>query len=414
HTTVIGPHGRPVEIQIRTREMHQIAEYGIAAHWRYKEGDKRRNFDGDFAWLRQIIETEKEGGGSGEFLQNLKLDLFIDEVFVFTPKGDVQVLPKGAIPLDFAYKIHSQIGHCYIGAKINGQIVNSNYELQSGDRIEILTSRNPNPKFDWLNIVQTRQAKSKIKQWFRKQHHQETIKSGREKLEKALIFLGYVAKDILNRDLTEKLESHFRVHGDELYSALAEGDISTRDLESALEQYLHKADSVPKPISIPTPKAKKSSTINEIKVLGETNVLVVMPKCCSPVPGDSIIGFVTHGKGVAVHRDDCINVLSLPETEKGRLIKVEWDIPDNSSKTFRSVLLVEAFDRIGILQDIIQRVTDTKTNIQEVKTKTLKTGGKMRATIVVDIRDVNHLARIRQAIAHVSDVYSVQRVSGPK
>jgi len=412
HTTVIGPLGNPVEIQIRTKEMHQIAEYGIAAHWRYKEGDTRRNFDGDFAWLRQIIESEKDGTAPKDFRQNLKLDLFIDEVFVFTPKGDVQVLPKGATPLDFAYKIHSEIGHAYVGAKINSQIVGANYRLQSGDRIEILTSKTPNPKLDWLNVVHTRQAKSKIKQWFKRQHQHETLDKGKEKLERVLVFMGFLPKEVMTRDLLEKLERHFDLHrAEDLYLGVAEGEISTKDVETAVAQMLHRPIPSTRPATVSaTPTAKKSA-INEIKVVGESNVLVTIPKCCSPVPGDGIVGYVTNGRGVAVHRDDCVNILSIPEVDRPRLVEVEWALTASSTKTFRAVLQIEAFDRIGILEDIIHRITDTKTNIQEIRTKTSRTGGQMKAIVAVDIRDVQQLNRIRQALAQVADVFSIQRVN---
>ena len=409
HTTVMGRFGKPVEIQIRTKEMHQIAEYGIAAHWRYKEGARQSNFDGDFAWLRQILESEKEGTAPKDFLQNLKLDLFIDEVFVFTPKGDVQVLPKGASPIDFAYKIHSQIGHCYVGAKINSQIVNTNYRLQSGDRIEILTSKTPNPKLDWLNVVHTRQAKTKIKQWFKRQNQQDTLNRGKEKLERLLVFLGFVPREVLTKDLTEKFVAHVGVQRiEELYCGLAEGDISTREIEVAVERLL-KREPQHRPAILPPPsKAVQKNGINEIRVLGETNVLVTIPKCCSPVPGDAIIGYVTTGRGVAVHQTDCPNILGLSDADRPRIVDVEWSLA-SSGKLFRATIQIEAFDRIGILEDIIHRITDTKTNIQEIRTKTAKTGGRMKAVITVNIRDIQQLSRIRQAVALVADVYSIQR-----
>lgn len=409
HTTVMGRFGKPVEIQIRTKEMHQIAEYGIAAHWRYKEGARQSNFDGDFAWLRQILESEKEGTAPKDFLQNLKLDLFIDEVFVFTPKGDVQVLPKGASPIDFAYKIHSEIGHCYVGAKINSQIVNTNYRLQSGDRIEILTSKTPNPKLDWLNVVHTRQAKTKIKQWFKRQNQQDTLNRGKEKLERLLVFLGFVPREVLTKDLTEKFVAHVGVQRiEELYCGLAEGDISTREIEVAVERLL-KREPQHRPAILPPPsKAVQQNGINEIRVLGETNVLVTIPKCCSPVPGDAIIGYVTTGRGVAVHQTDCPNILGLSDADRPRLVDVEWSLA-GSGKLFRATIQIEAFDRIGILEDIIHRITDTKTNIQEIRTKTAKTGGRMKAVITVNIRDIQQLSRIRQAVALVADVYSIQR-----
>lgn len=410
HTTVIGPLGNPVEIQIRTKEMHQIAEYGIAAHWRYKEGDNRRNFDGDFAWLRQILESEKDGTAPKDFLQNLKLDLFIDEVFVFTPKGDVQVMPKGATPIDFAYKIHSDVGHRYVGAKVNSQIVSASYQLQSGDRIEILTTKLPNPKLDWLNMVHTRQAKLKIKQWFKRQHQHETIGVGREKLERLIVFMGFLPKDVLTKEILEKLERHFdRNRIEDVYVGLAEGEIQIKDIERVLDEYLDRPTPPIVPTRVSSSKPARKQSINEVKVLGESNVLVTLPKCCSPVPGDNIIGYITNGRGVAVHRDDCANILALSDQERPRLVTVEWVLNTAPHKTFRTALQIEAFDRIGILEDIIHRISDTKTNIQEIRTKTYRSGGRMKADVVIDIRDLQQLNRIRQALSQIADVYSIQR-----
>ncbi len=410
HTSVIGPLGNPVEIQIRTKEMHQIAEYGIAAHWRYKEGDNRRNFDGDFAWLRQILESEKDGTAPKDFLQNLKLDLFIDEVFVFTPKGDVQVMPKGSTPIDFAYKIHSDVGHRYVGAKVNSQIVSSSYQLQSGDRIEILTTKLPNPKLDWLNVVHTRQAKLKIKQWFKRQHQHETIAVGREKLERLIVFLGFLPKDVLTKEVLETLERQFDRHRiDDVYVGLAEGEIQIKDIEKVLDSFLDRPVFPVAPATVTASKPARKQSINEIKVLGESNVLVTLPKCCSPVPGDNIIGYITNGRGVAVHRDDCRNILALPDQDRPRLVTVEWVLTTSHHKTFRTALQIEAFDRIGILEDIIHRISDTKTNIQEIRTKTYRSGGRMKADVVIDIRDIQQLNRIRQALSQIADVYSIQR-----
>lgn len=409
HTTVIGPEGKPVEIQIRTRDMHAVAESGIAAHWRYKEGDSRTNFDGDFAWLRQILESERERETPGDFLQNLKLDLFIDEVFIFTPKGDVQVLPKGASPLDFAYKIHTEIGHCTVGAKVNSQIVPLAYTLQSGDRLEILTSKTPNPKLDWLRFVHTRHAKAKIKQWFKKQDQQKTVARGREKLEKLLVFMGYVPKEVLHKDRLEKLL--FGLHlsrEEELYIQVAEGEISAKSLSPILQTVLEKVAAPQTVPVLPLRSSNRPKSGLPIAVMGETGVMVSLAKCCTPVIGDAIVGYVTIGHGVSIHRTECKNILGLFEEEKMRVVDVEWTEENHSC--FATTLQIDAFDRIGILQDLIQRITDTRINIQEVKTKTYKTGGRMRATIRIDVSDLQVLHKLKNSLSQVNDVFSVTRV----
>jgi GTP pyrophosphokinase len=410
HTTVIGPGGKPVEIQLRTRDMHHVAESGIAAHWRYKEGASRTNFDGDFAWLRQILESEKERTTPSDFLQNLKLDLFIDEVFIFTPKGDVQVLQKGATPLDFAYKIHTEIGHRTVGAKVNSQIVPLGYVLQSGDRLEILTTKTPCPKVDWLRLVQTRHAKAKIKQWFKKQDQQKNIEKGREKLEKLVVFLGYLPKDVLQKDLLERLLTVLQLSREEdMYLQLAEGELGPRAIENALSGLLQKE--VPaNPVAFLGPMRAPSRPKKglPVMVMGESGVMASLAKCCGPVVGDAVVGYVTLGYGVSVHRADCKNVLGLPPADHGRLVSVEW-IPESSGYVFSATLQVEAFDRLGILQDIIHKVTDNKINIQEVKTKTYKTGGRMRATVVVHVTDIAQLHKLKSALTQVDDVYAVKR-----
>lgn len=410
HTTVIGPEGKPVEIQIRTRDMHSVAESGIAAHWRYKEGASRTNFDGDFAWLRQILESEKERSTPSDFLQNLKLDLFIDEVFIFTPKGDVQVLPKGATPLDFAYKIHTEIGHKTVGAKVNSQIVPLGYALQSGDRLEILTTKIACPKVDWLRFVHTRHAKAKIKQWFKKQGQQQAIEKGREKLEKILVFSGYLPKEVFQKEILERLIQALHVSREEdLYIQLAEGEMGPRAIEHALAGILQK--SAPSSVTPVIPVMKVPSRPKKglpVIVMGESGVMASLAKCCGPVMGDAVVGYVTIGYGVSVHRLDCKNVLGLSDEDRGRLVDVSW-IPEASGYTFSATLSVEAFDRIGILQDIIHKITDSKINIHEVKTKTYKTGGRMRATVVVDVTDSSQLHKIKAALTQVGDVYAVNR-----
>lgn len=404
HTTVIGPEGKPIEVQIRTAEMHQIAEYGIAAHWRYKEGGTQK-FDADFSWLRQILENEEKSAAK-EFLQNLKVDLFIDEVFVFTPKGAVHVLPKGATPVDFAYRIHTEIGHCCVGAKINGHIVPLYHKLQSGDRVEILTSKKANPNIDWLHFVHTAQAKTKIKQWHKKEHAQDNIQKGKLKLDKVLLVSGYIPKEVLSKDILDKILHHFSLTSlDDLYLMVSHGDISAKDVVSVLDTLTQK------PLAEPDIKVSAKKTYAEsshdIMVLGEPNVMASLAKCCNPLPGDPILGYITLGYGVSVHRGDCPQVLHMDDAHKARLVSTEWG--NTQKKLYTALLQVEAFDRIGILKDILNSISETKTNIVEVKTKSSAKGGSMRAAIVVEIKDLKQLQTVKQAIAMVADVLSVRR-----
>lgn len=402
HTTVMGPEGKPVEIQIRTHDMHQIAEYGIAAHWRYKEGGTPHYFDANFAWIRQLVESEKEGFPSSDFLQNLKLDLVIDEVFVFTPKGLVQVLPKGSTPLDFAYKIHTEIGHRYIGAKINSQIVSLTTPLQNGDRVEILTQKHPQPKIDWLTVVVTRQAKTKIKQWFKRAHQQEAIQLGKDKIEKSMLLMGWVAKDAWSQLGVDTLLSEFKVSKlDELYMGITHGDLSIKSVEAVLRRLLCPAPTVLRRTKKPMP------TPSSMTVLGETNIQTGSARCCNPIPGDPIIGYISVGRGVIVHRNDCVSIANLPASDRVRLIEVEWS---HQASISRAILMIQAFDRIGILEDIVHAISSSRTNISEIKTKTIKSGGKMRAVVAIDVMDTIHLNRVKDALLQVTDVLSVQRL----
>jgi len=402
HTTVMGPEGKPVEIQIRTHDMHQIAEYGIAAHWRYKEGGTPHYFDANFAWIRQLVESEKEGFRSSDFLQNLKLDLVIDEVFVFTPKGLVQVLPKGSTPLDFAYKIHTEIGHRYIGAKINSQIVSLTTPLQNGDRVEILTQKHPQPKIDWLTVVVTRQAKTKIKQWFKRAHQQEAIQLGKDKIEKSMLLMGWVAKDAWSQLGVDTLLSEFKVSKlDELYMGITHGDLSIKSVEAVLRRLL-----CPAPTVLRRPK-KPVATQSSVTVLGETNIQTGSARCCNPIPGDPIIGYISVGRGVIVHRNDCVSIANLSAADRVRLVEVEWS---HQASISRAILMIQAFDRIGILEDIVHAISSSRTNISEIKTKTIKSGGKMRAVVAIDVMDTIHLNRVKESLLQVTDVLSVQRL----
>lgn len=414
HTAVIGPEGKPIEIQIRTWDMHQIAEFGIAAHWRYKEGKVHTKFDADFSWLRQIIDTP-QGQEVTTYLQDLKVDLFIDEVFVFTPKGEIQVLPKGATPLDFAYKIHTEIGHRCVGAKVNHHIVPLDYELQNADQVEILVSKIANPKIAWANFVKTSHAKSKIKQWFRKQTNHDKLHRGRVELEKALLLAGYIAKDILVGENFHILAKKFQVIKiEDLLLQIAHGEVSTRTIVRYWEEWTKKRvdvdphDSVARPI-----KLSKTAAVSTIEVMGEQNVALTLGKCCSPIPGDDIAGYITIGYGVTVHRVDCRNISQVSVADSPRVVSCNWLVADHSDIVYPVTLNLEAFDRFGLLKDIVNRITESKTNIRQIKTKTTRKSRLVaKAAITIDVRNVDHLNRLKAAISKIPDVYALYRTNG--
>ncbi len=345
HTTVIGPAGRPVEVQIRTREMHRIAEYGIAAHWRYKEAVTDKALDQKMAWFRQMLEWQDELKDAKDFMESLKIDLFADEVFVFTPKGDVHGLPMGSTPIDFAYRVHTEVGHRAVGAKVNGRIVPLNFKLRSGDIVEILTGKKDNPSLDWLRFVKTA-ARIKIRNWFKKQRGIERVEAAR----------AVVAEE------EEKV----------------------------------------KPLMVPRPKVKAKVAVT---VSGLENVLVRFSKCCRPIPGEEIVGFITRGRGIAVHRKDCENIVE-QEIPQDKLIKVDWN--PESEMLFPVEIEVEAFDRVGVLKDILAQIAETKTNVSAAKVST-KRGSSAFLCLTVDIKDTKHLDKVLKAIRTVSDVYEAHR-----
>ncbi len=346
HTTLIGPAGRPVEIQIRTREMHRIAEYGIASHWRYKEGATDRALDQKMSWFRQMLEWQEELKDAKDFMESLKIDLFIDEVFVFTPKGDVYGLPIGSTPIDFAYRVHTEVGHRAVGAKVNGRIVPLDHGLSNGDIVEILTGKKDSPSLDWLRFVKTAGARVKIRNWHKKQR-------GFEKVE--------VAKAIVAQE----------------------------------EQKV-------KPLLVPRPRLKPKSAVT---VSGLENVLVRFSKCCRPIPGEEIIGFITRGRGIAVHRRDCPNVVG-QEVPKERMVKVDWN--PKSEMLFPVEIEVEAFDRVGVLKDILAQIAEAKTNVSAATVST-KRGSSAFLSLTVDVKDTKHLDQVISSIRKVSDVYDIHR-----
>lgn len=340
HTTVIGTRGQPVEIQIRTWEMHRISEYGIAAHWRYKEGAKGadKDFDQKLSWLRHLIEWQQEMRDPREFMDALKLDVFTDEVFVFTPKGDVIDLPAGSVPIDFAYRIHTDVGHRCVGARVNGKIIPLEYRLNNGDIVEIITSKQSSgPSRDWLNIVGSSETRSKIRQWFKKENREENIAKGREAIERESKKLGYEWKELAKGDRLDEIAKKMNISGgeDDLLAALGFGGVTLHGVMAKLiEAHKKELKSTTPPdlsqlLADLKPKSVNRKAGHGILVKGEAGLLVRLARCCNPVPGDVITGYITRGRGVSVHRADCSNIPTDP-TEYERMIEVDWDIDRKS------------------------------------------------------------------------------------
>jgi len=405
HTTVIGPRGEPVEIQIRTWEMHRIAEKGIAAHWLYKEGGKSGDFEEKVAWLRQVMEWLKEMRDPQEFMETLKIDLFEDEVFVFTPKGDVKSLPAGATPVDFAFAVHTDIGlHC-AGAKVNGRLVPLDYRLSNGEFVEILTSKNATPSKDWLKFVKTSRARSKIRSWLKEQEREDIVERGRQMLEKELKRLGIEVKETLKPDrMAEVLKRYGYGAVDDLYAAVGYGKTSVNQV---LDKLLGREDLEARKASAKKPagQKKKASSARGVLVKGMDDMLVRFSKCCSPVPGDAIVGYITRGRGVSIHRVDCPNVAALSGFEE-RKIEVEWQAGETG--TFPVEIEVEAVDRVNLLSNIMSTISEGRTNIESVNARTTK--NKMAIiNLVVDIQDIEHMESVMNRIKQVSGVLAVTR-----
>lgn len=413
HTTVIGPGGEPLEIQIRTWEMHRTSEYGIAAHWRYKEGGTDKEFDEKLFWLRQLLEWQSDLRDAREFMETLKIDLFTDEVFVFTPKGDVIDLPAGSVPIDFAYRIHTDIGNSCIGAKVNGRIVPLDYQLKNGDIVQILTSKQAGgPSRDWLKIVKTPQAKAKIRQWFKKEKREENIAKGREMLEKEAKRLGYVVHSLVNNDYLQELaKAHNYNTGEDLLAALGYGGIALNPVLNKLQELYRRdhpeeeGDTDVLPARQPPARRRRSSNVG-VGVKGVDNLLVRLSRCCNPVPGDPIIGYVTRGRGVSVHRANCPNVMGIDDPE--RLIEVEWE--DEHATSYLVEIAVEAVDRTSLLRDLMETLGETRIHVTAVNARTNK-NGIASIDMVLEIKDLEQLKFIMQKLGRVRDVISVDRVN---
>ncbi|KGR78632.1 RelA/SpoT family protein [Ureibacillus manganicus] len=417
HTTVIGPYGDPLEVQIRTREMHEIAEYGIAAHWAYKEGktvkQNKENIDQKLTWFREILEFQNESSNAEEFMESLKFDLFSDMVYVFTPKGEVVELPAGSVPIDFAYRVHSEVGNRTIGAKVNGKMVPLDTALKTGDIIEILTSKQSfGPSRDWLKIAQSSQAKNKIKQFFKKHLREDNILKGKELVEKEIKAQDFDPKDVLSSENVKRvLEKLNFTNEEDLYAAVGVGGITALQLVNRLAEKKRrereKEEAISKIVKEMQNPTTKKRTETGVVVKGIDNLLIRLSRCCTPVPGDEIVGFITKGRGVSVHRADCPNV---NEGEHERLIEVEWEHSEiQSRKEYPVDIEVYAYDRPGILNDVMHAVTDTRVNILAV---TGKADYNKIATLhlTISISNITALHKVVEKIKQLPDIYSVQRV----
>lgn len=400
HTSVIGPRSKPLEVQIRTSEMHDVAEYGIAAHWKYKEkGSKKAadNSDVQFSWMRKMAEYEKDLTSAKEYVDSVKLDIFSDQVFVFTPNGDVFDMPVNATPVDFAYRIHSDVGDKTVGALVNGRIAQLDTKLKNGDIVEILTSKHPSPRLDWLNFVVTKQASSKIKQWFKKNNREDNMNLGKSNLEQELtkaVFDDYMKSGEFER--VAKLMNYQAA--EDLFAALGYGETTLNKIVNKLKKPQVKAEDAS---FVTTHKKKK----HEKDIIGLEGLLYSLAKCCSPVPGEPIVGVVTRSKGVSVHRVDCNQLNDIP-TE--RLMDIQWSGED-TNRTYSTTIRVETLDKMGLLKDIIAAVSDNNTNINfaNIKANNNKVG---IIELGIELDNFDTLKRVITSIQSLPDVYSVKRI----
>ncbi len=420
HTTVIGPQGDPFEIQIRTWDMHKIAEYGIAAHWKYKEGKTegvKEQTDSKLAWLRQMIEWEKEVKDPKEFLESLKIDLFTNEVFVFTPQGEVVNLPLGSTPIDFAYKIHSGVGNKCIGAKVDGRIVPLDYELKNGNIVEILTSSSSmGPSRDWLNIVKSSQARTKIRQWFKKERREENLEKGQEIIDKEIKRLSLnITQASLQKVIASIAKKHGFSNSDDLYAAIGYGGISLTQVMPRIKEIARKEISQASPEKEASAKIrdrevhkkKKEKRNQGVKVKGIDNIMVRFAKCCNPVPGDDIAGYITRGRGVSIHRKDCINLVNSEDAEE-RYIEVEWDV--DKAIAFQVEIQIKAIDRKGLLSDITTALSEIKISINNLNARVTKEGISI-LNMGLEVNDTDHLEELIKKLKNLSGIIDISRVT---
>ena len=430
HTTVIGPMGKPLEVQIRTEEMHHIAEFGVAAHWAYKEGQTSEvQYDKagkQIDMFREILEIQDETSDAQDFMESVKGDIFTDRVYVFTPQGDVYELPKGSVPLDFAYMVHTEVGNHSVGAKVNGKIVPLNYQLKNGDIVEMLTNSNSKPSRDWVNLVFTSRSRNKIRRYFKQVDKGENSEKGREALEHTLQEMGYTPKDYMGNkpDMVDLLKRLNFATEDELLSAIGYGEYGSKVIANRLTDRSRRekadADKKAKEAAILANNQKVTTVSKEKKPVSRTeegvviegvdNLLVHLAKCCNPVPGDPIVGYVTKGRGVTIHRADCPNIDASPAMA-GRLIDVSWQNLNDQSQLFDTDIEIYGYNRSGLLNDVLQTLNAQTKNLTNVNGRV--DHDKMADIhVTVGIPNLASREHMMDAIKNIPDIYEVKRSQG--
>lgn len=404
HTTVIDNNGETFEVQIRTYQMHQTAEYGIAAHWKYKTGQtKTTSFDENLTWLRQLMEWQKDLNDPNDFMDTLKVDFFADEVFVFSPKGDVINLPEGSTPIDFAYRIHTQVGNTCVGAKVNGRIVPLSYKLSSGNIVDIITNSNSGPSLDWLNIVKSNQAKKKISQYFKIKDRDKNIEKGKEILEKEAKRLNYNVNEFLKDEWIDEVRAKLNVSTiDDLYAALGFGTVKLSQVTAKLIDIYNRFNK--KPIKNIV-KSKRKVQKSGIDVKGVDGVKVRIAKCCTPVPGDDIIGYITIGRGISVHRADCPNVNN--NVEESRIVQVSWQ--KDEANSYEAAIEVRALDKPNVIGDVANRINEAKLNMTSLNARSTRDGDAI-VDVILEITNIDELEGIIEKLKRVKNVFDVYRM----
>ena len=425
HTTVIGPGGKPVEIQIRTFEMHAVAEYGVAAHWAYKEGNTQKvsndPLQKQLDWFKDLIELQDDSKDANDFMNSVKEDIFGDKVYVFTPKGDVSELPLGSGPLDFAYNIHTEVGNKTVGAKVNNKIVPLNYQLKTGDIVEVLTSANSfGPSRDWINLVFTTRAKNKIRRFFKLQNREESIIRGRDLLEKQIVDLEFSPKEFLTKTQLKEISNRFNfANEDDLFAGIGFGEVSVQTVANRLtdkaRREIEKQKMQEEAFEQTTEKIQRKDTQkmsikheNGVIIEGVNNLLIRLSRCCNPVPGDEIVGYITKGRGISVHRKDCPNV-KVQQDQQTRLIDVDWEDTGNSKQQYDTELVVEGYNRNGLLNEVLNVINSITKSLNSVNGK-VDSNKMATITVNIGIHNTEQLEFIVKKINQIPDVYSVRRV----
>lgn len=411
HTTLLGKDGRPFEVQIRTFEMHRTAEYGIAAHWKYKDGvTKRTDFDEKLAWLRELMEWQNDMKDSREFMEALKINFFSDNVFVFTPQGDVKDLVKGSTPLDFAYAVHSKVGEKCVGAKVNGRIVPLTYELKTGDIVEILTNPNSKgPSRDWLNIVKTANARSKIKNWFKREMKEEHIQKGRELIEQAAKRAGYEVHTLLKTEWLREIYKKYAINTvEDMYALVGLGSVSAAQVISRLEEHYKKTNKIAETVILKQRTPQKGKEDDAVVVKGQSGMVVRLARCCNPLPGDDIIGFITRGRGVSVHRADCSNINEV-DFPTERRIEVAWSSQEEVSK-YTVEIQLDCVDTPGLIAKVSGMLYSLDYSISSINARGNKKGTAI-INITLEVRDMKDLQMLMERLKQVPSVKDAYRVN---